>query len=29
MGLPTVDIKNGGASRLLKVINDHIGEFKK
>jgi len=22
--LPTVDIKNGGASRLLEVINDHI-----
>ena len=28
-GLPTVDIKNGGASRLLKVIIDHIGESKK
>ncbi|MBP2046629.1 DUF1611 domain-containing protein [Methanobacterium aggregans] len=31
-GLPAVDIANGlngGASRLLKVIIDHIGEFKK
>ena len=28
-GLPTVDIKNGSASRLLKVIIDHIGELKK
>lgn len=28
-GLPAVDIKNGGASRLLEVIIDHIGEFKK
>lgn len=28
-GLTTVDIKNGGASKLLKVIIDHVGEFKK
>lgn len=27
--LPTVDIKNGGASRLLKVIYDYLGELKK
>lgn len=27
-GLPAVDIKNGGASRLLEVINDSIGELK-
>lgn len=26
-GLPAVDIKNGGAARLLKVINDHIGKL--
>lgn len=25
-GLPVVDIKNGGASKLLKVINDHLGK---
>jgi len=28
-GLPTVDIKNGGASRLFKVIYDYLGELKK
>ncbi|MGC9516633.1 MAG: DUF1611 domain-containing protein [Methanomicrobiales archaeon] len=27
--LPTVDIMNGGASRLLKAIMDYTGEFKK
>jgi uncharacterized NAD-dependent epimerase/dehydratase family protein len=26
-GLPTVDIMNGGASRLLNIITDYIGEF--
>ena len=25
--LPVVDIKNGGASRLLEIINDHIGKL--
>lgn len=28
-GLPTVDIMNGGASRLLKAIMDHLGGYKK
>lgn len=28
-GLPTVDIMNGGASRLLRVITDYLGEFEK
>ncbi len=28
-GLPAVDVKNGGASRLIDVIIDHIGDFKK
>ncbi len=28
-GLPAVDVTDGGASRLLNVIIDHIGDFKK
>ena len=27
--LPAVDVTDGGASRLLDVIIDHIGDFKK
>lgn len=26
-GLPVVDVKNGGASRLMDVIMEHIGEI--
>jgi hypothetical protein len=27
--LPAVDVTDGGASRLIDIIIDHIGDFKK